>query len=142
MIAFSPLNQRRLQNFRSNKRGWYSFLIFTFLFLVSLFGDFIANDKPLLIKFNNHFYFPIISIYPEIIFGGDFETEADYRDPFVQNLINKKGWMVWPIIPYSYNTIIRDLDIPAPAPPSIEHHMHHCTFTCTCACTCTCTYIT
>ena len=106
MISISPLNKRRLNNFRSNKRGWYSFQIFTLLFFVSLFGDFIANDKPLLIKFNNEFYFPVISSYPETIFGGDFETEADYRDPYVKNLINEKGWMVWPIIPFSYNTII------------------------------------
>ena len=118
MISISPLNKRRLNNFRSNKRGWYSFQIFTLLFFVSLFGDFIANDKPLLIKFNNEFYFPVISSYPETIFGGDFETEADYRDPYVKNLINEKGWMVWPIIPFSYNTIIRDLEVPAPAPPS------------------------
>ena len=118
MIALSPLNQRRLQNFKSNKRGWYSFWIFTFLFIISLFGDFIANDKPLLIKFDNHFYFPIFSSYPETIFGGDFETEADYRDPYVRNLIIKNGWMIWPIIPYSYDTIIRDLVVPVPAPPS------------------------
>ena len=118
MIAISPLNQRRFFNFRSNKRGWYSFLIFIFLFFVSLLGDFVANDKPLIVKFNNYFYFPIISSYPETKFGGDFETEADYRDPYVQNLINDQGWMIWPIIPYSYNTIIRDLDVPAPAPPS------------------------
>ena len=118
MITLSPLNQRRLHNFRSNKRGWYAFLVFSFLFLASLFGNFIANDKPLLVKFNNDYYFPIISSYPETIFGGDFETETDYRDPYVQNLINEKGWIVWPIIPYSYNTIIRDLEVPAPAPPS------------------------
>ena len=118
MTSLSPLNQRRLRNFRSNKRGWYSFLIFTLLFLVSLFGDFIANDKPLLVKFNNHFYFPIFFSYPETMFGGDFETETDYRDPYVQNLINEKGGIVWPIIPYSYDTIIRDLEVPAPAPPS------------------------
>ena len=118
MMTLSPLNKRRLQNFRSNKRGWYSFWIFTFLFIISLFGDFIANDKPLLIRFDNHFYFPIFSYYPETMFGGDFETETDYHDPYVQNLINEKGSIVWPIIPYSYNTIIRDLEVPAPAPPS------------------------
>lgn len=118
MMTLSPLNKRRLQNFRSNKRGWYSFWIFTFLFIISLFGDFIANDKPLLVRFDNHFYFPIFSYYPETMFGGDFETETDYHDPYVQNLINEKGSIVWPIIPYSYNTIIRDLEVPAPAPPS------------------------
>ena len=118
MMTLSPLNKRRLQNFRSNKRGWYSFWIFTFLFIISLFGDFIANDKPLLVRFDNHFYFPIFSYYPETMFGGDFETETDYHDPYVQNLINENGRIMWPIIPYSYNTIIRDLEVPAPAPPS------------------------
>ena len=117
-MTLSPLNKRRLDNFKSNKRGWYSFLIFTFLFLVSIFADFIANEKPLLIKYQNQIYLPIINEYSETTFGGDFETEADYRDPFVKDLINNNGWMIWPIIPYSYDTIIRDLAVPAPAPPS------------------------
>ena len=120
-MNLTPLNKRRLDNFKSNKRGWYSFLIFSFLFLVSIFADFIANEKPLLIKYENQIYLPIINEYPEITFGGDFETEADYRDPYVKNLINNNGWMIWPIIPYSYDTIIRDLDVPAPAPPSKEN---------------------
>ena len=117
-MTLSPLNKRRLDNFKSNKRGWYSFLIFTFLFLVSIFADFIANEKPLLIKYQNQIYLPIINEYSETTFGGDFETEADYRDPFVKDLINNNGWMIWPIIPYAYDTIIRDLAVPAPAPPS------------------------
>ncbi len=117
-MTLSPLNKRRLDNFKSNKRGWYSFCIFTLLFLISIFADFIANEKPLLIKYNNQIYFPVIKEYSETLFGGDFETEADYRDPYVKELINNNGWMIWPIIPYTYNTIIRDLAIPAPAPPS------------------------
>ena len=117
-MKLSPLNKRRLQNFQSNKRGFYSFWIFSFLFIVSIFADFIANDKPLLIKFDQEYYFPIINDYPETIFGGDFETEADYRDPYVIKLIEDKGWIIMPLIPYTYNTIIRDLDVPAPAPPS------------------------
>ena len=117
-MTLSPLNKRRLDNFKSNKRGWYSFMIFTFLFLVSIFADFIANEKPLLIKYQNQIYLPIINEYTETTFGGDFETEADYRDPFVKDLINNNGWMIWPIIPYAYDTIIRDLAVPAPAPPS------------------------
>ena len=117
-MTLSLLNKRRLDNFKSNKRGWYSFLIFTFLFLVSIFADFIANEKPLLIKYQNQIYLPIIIEYAETAFGGDFETEADYRDPFVKDLINNNGWMIWPIIPYAYDTIIRDLAVPAPAPPS------------------------
>ena len=117
-MKLSPLNKRRLQNFKSNKRGFYSFWIFSFLFIVSIFADFIANDKPLLIKFDQEYYCPIINEYPETIFGGDFETEADYRDPYVIKLIEDKGWIIMPLIPYTYNTIIRDLDVPAPAPAS------------------------
>ena len=117
-MQLSPLNQRRFNNFKSNKRGWYSFWIFSFLFLISIFADFIANDKPLLVRYDNSFYLPIIHAYPETIFGGDFETEADYRDPYVKHLITSDGWIIMPIIPYSYNTIIRDLNAPAPAPPS------------------------
>ena len=117
-MTLSPLNKRRLDNFKSNKRGWYSFWIFTLLFLISIFANFIANEKPLLIKYNNQIYFPIFNKYSETTFGGDFETEADYRDPYVKVLINNNGWMIWPIIPYTYDTIIRDLTVPAPAPPS------------------------
>ena len=118
MKKLSPLNQRRLDNFVSNKRGLYSFWIFFILFIISLFADFIANEKPLLVNYQNKFYYPILQSYPETTFGGDFETEADYRDPFVKNLINESGWMIMPIIPYKYNTIIRDIDSPAPSPPS------------------------
>ena len=87
-------------------------------FLFSIFANFIANDKPLLVKYNTNYYFPIFQSISETTFGGDFETEADYRDPYVKNLINSKGWMIMPIIPYSYNTIIRNIDVPAPSPPS------------------------
>ena len=117
-MKLSKLNQRRLYNFKANKRGYYSFWIFSILFIVSLFADFIANEKPLLIKHNENFYYPIFSYYSETTFGGDFETEADYRDPYVKNLINENGWMIMPIIPYSYDTIIRDLYSPAPSAPS------------------------
>jgi len=117
-MNLSPLNKRRLQNFKSNKRGLYSFWIFSFLFLVSIFADFISNDKPLLINYKNNYYIPIIQSYSETTFGGDFETEADYLDPYVKKLINDQGWIIMPIIPFSYNTIIRDLNTPAPSPPS------------------------
>ncbi len=117
-MKISTLNKRRLNNFISNKRGLYSFVIFTFLFIVSIFADFIANDKPLLVKYNSGFYFPIFKSYSETVFGGDFETEADYRDPFVKDLIDSKGWFIMPIIPYSYDTIIRDINAPVPSPPS------------------------
>jgi microcin C transport system permease protein len=121
MKKLSPLNKRRLNNFVKNKRGLYSFWIFFILFMISLFADFIANEKPLLVKYENEFYYPILQSYSETTFGGDFETEADYRDPFVKNLITSSGWMIMPIIPYKYNTIIRDIDSPAPSPPSIKN---------------------
>ncbi len=118
MKKLSKLNQRRLNNFKNNKRGYYSFWIFSLIFIISLFANFIANEKPLLVKYNSNFYYPIFSFYSETTFGGDFETEADYKDPYVKNLIEENGWMIMPIIPYSYNTIIRDLSTPAPSPPS------------------------
>jgi microcin C transport system permease protein len=117
-VRVSRLNARRLANFRANRRGYVSLYIFTFLFVASLLADVIANDKPLLIQYDGHFYFPILQSYPETTFGGDFPTEADYTDPFVMDLIREKGWAVWPIIPFSYNTVIRDLPTPAPSPPS------------------------
>ena len=121
MINISPLNKRRLNNFIANKRGFYSFWIFTILFVVSLFANFVANDKPLILKYNSSYYFPILQSYTETTFGGDFETEADYRDPYVINLINSSGWLIMPVIPYSYNTIIRDIDRPAPSPPNVKN---------------------
>ncbi len=117
-MKLSKLNKRRLDNFKNNKRGYFSFWIFSVLFIISLFADFIANEKPLLVKYNSNFYYPIFSYYSETVFGGDFETEADYKDPYVVNLIKDDGWIIMPIIPFSYNTIIRDLKVPAPSPPS------------------------
>lgn len=120
-MALSPLTQRRLKQFKANKRGYVSFWIFSVLFILSLFAEFITNDKPLLVQYDNAYYCPIFDEYPETTFGGDFETEANYRDPFVQDLINAKGWMIWPLIPYSYNTVNYNLPVPAPAPPSKEN---------------------
>lgn len=117
-MALSPLNQRRLANFRANRRGWWSLWIFTVLLVLSLGAELIANDKPLLLRYQGHFYFPVFVSYPETDFGGFLETEADYRDPEVAQLIDEHGWMVWPPIPYSYDTVIRDLGVPAPSPPS------------------------
>ena len=117
----SPINQRRWRNFKANSRGYWSLWIFLLLFIISLFSEFIANDKPLLISFKGELLTPVFSFFPETKFGGDFETEADYRDPFVQELIEKDGWIVWPPIRYSYDTINLDLKVPAPAPPSAEN---------------------
>jgi microcin C transport system permease protein len=117
----SPINRRRLDNFRANRRGYWSLWIFLFLFLISLLAEFLANDKPIFIQYDGHFFFPIVVSYPETIFGGDFETEAEYSDPEVQNLIGKKGWSIWPLIPYSYDTVIWDLPTPAPSPPTAQN---------------------
>ena len=117
-MKISPLNKRRLENFILNKRGLYSLWIFSFLLIISIFANFICNDKPLLVKYKNTYYFPVIINYSETFFGGDFETEADYRDPYVKKLINDQGWLIMPLVPYTYDTIIRNLEVPAPSPPS------------------------
>jgi len=115
----SPLNHRRLHHFRSNRRGYISLYLFGLLFITTLFAEVIANDKPLLVSFDGELYFPLIHAYPETTFGGDFETETDYRDPYVKDLIDAKGWMLWPPIPYSYDTI--NLNRPSLSPPNGEN---------------------
>ena len=115
----SPINKRRWQNFKRNKRGWWSFWIFLALFVVSLFAEFIANDKPLLVSYESHWYYPVFTNYPETKFGGEFETEADYRDPYLAKLIaDKGGYMIFPPIRYNYSTHNLDLPTPAPSPPT------------------------
>ncbi len=117
-MTMSPIARRRLKQFRTNKRGFYSLWFFLFLFVFCLMAEFIANDKPLLLGFKGNLYFPVFVSYPETEFGGYFETEADYRDQFVQELIEEDGWMLWPPIRFSYDTINYDLKQAAPAPPS------------------------
>lgn len=121
-FVLSPINHRRWQNFKANRRGFWSLWIFLALFTLTLFAEFIANDKPLLVLYEGDYYLPIFTAYPETAFAGDFETEADYRDPYVQALITDKGGSLWwPPVRYSYNTINLDLPVPAPAPPSAEN---------------------
>jgi microcin C transport system permease protein len=114
----TPLTRRRLDSFCRNRRGFWSLWIFLAVFLVTLFAEFIADDRPILVRFDGAWYFPVFVDYPETTFGGEFPTVADYRDPVVQKLIAAKGWMLWPPIPFSYNTINYDLPSPAPSPPS------------------------
>jgi microcin C transport system permease protein len=120
-MPISRLSRRRLDNFKRNRRGFWSLWIFLALFLGSLPAEFVANDNPLLISYKGALFFPVLKAYPETAFGGEFETEADYRDPFVAKLIEADGWMVWPPIPYSYRTINYNLGRPAPSPPSADN---------------------
>jgi len=114
----SPINQRRWDAFFDNQRAAWSLYIFLAVFFVSLFSECIANDKPILVSYDGALYVPIFRSYPETQFNGDFDTEADYSDPYVIDLINRKGWMLWPLIPFSYDTHIGDLPTPAPSPPT------------------------
>ncbi|WP_171240221.1 ABC transporter permease [Ruegeria sp. HKCCA5491] len=144
-MALSPLNQRRWRNFRRNGRAFWSLIIFSILFGLSLFAEFIANDKPILVKYRGEFYMPVFNFYAETEFGGDFQTEAIYRDPEVRCLIDsggleqcfddpegiieqidagtfqaegfERGWAIWPLIPYSFNTSV-DRPGAAPLPPN------------------------
>ena len=141
-MALSPLNQRRWRNFKANRRAWWSLWLFALLFGLSLFAELLANDKPLLVSHKGELYTPFLTFYPETAFGGDFRTEANYREPEVQCLIVAQGspdcwddpegvlataqqgadagWMLWAPIPYSYNTI-NDLGRAAPSPPDARH---------------------
>ncbi len=118
-FTLTPINLRRWQNFKANRRGYWALWVFIVLFVASLGAEFIANDKPFFISFDGKFFFPAVIDYPETAFGGDFETAADYRDPYLQKLIAEKGgFMLWPPIRYSYNTHNLDLPTPAPSPPT------------------------
>ena len=147
--VLSPLNQRRWRNFRANSRAFWSLVLFALLFGLSLFAEFLANDRPILIRYQGAFYTPIFHFYPETEFGGDFKTEAVYRDPEVRCLIVsggledcfddpsgviaevqatgsfagqpvQRGWILWPPIPFSYNTV-SDIDGTAPSAPDAQH---------------------
>jgi microcin C transport system permease protein len=118
-FTLTPINRRRWEHFKANRRGYWSLWLFLFLFIASLFAEFIANDKPYYVSFEGHSYFPGLVNYPETAFGGDFETAADYRDPFLQKLIaDKDGYMLWPPIRFSYDTHNLDLPTPAPSKPT------------------------
>ena len=130
-MKFSPLtqrgnspaqriNQRFLRRFWDNRRARYSFIIFLFMFVVSLFAEFIANDKPLYISYNGKNYWPVFVRYPEKEFGGYFDTEADYKDSFMQDIISKSR-VVWPVVRFKYDTIHYATETPPPAPPSLQN---------------------
>ena len=115
----TPLTQRRLANFRANRRGWYSLWIFAALFLMTLFAEFIANDRPLVARVDGHWFVPVLVDYAESdIIPDGLPTEADWHDPVLREEVEARGWMLWPAIPYAHATVVRDLGRPAPAPPS------------------------
>jgi microcin C transport system permease protein len=117
LLKLSPLNERRLKNFKANRRGYWSFWIFLVLFVVTLFAEFLANDRPIVAMYKGKLLFPVFVNYPEEKFGG-FLAETDYRASVIADEINAHGWMVWPPIRFSYNTHNLDLPVPAPSPPT------------------------
>ncbi|NBQ39602.1 MAG: ABC transporter permease [Alphaproteobacteria bacterium] len=117
LLRLSPINARRIENFKSNRRGFWSLWIFLILFIVCLFAEFIANDRPIIVSYKGEILVPVFIDYPEEKFGG-FLAETDYRDPVIRDEINANGFAIWPIIRFASNTINLDLPSPAPAPPT------------------------
>ena len=119
--SLSPINRRRVAIFRRNRRAFCSLILFAVLFVVCICAELIANDKPIILSYKHQLYFPVFKYYPETTFGGDFETEANFQDPYIKSLITEDGWIVWPLIPYSYNTHISNLSQSAPSPPDTSN---------------------
>ena len=117
VLGLSPLNRRRWQSFAANRRGYWSFWLFVVLFVVSLFAEFLANDRPIVARYKGELIYPIVRDYPEETFGG-FLAVTDYRDPVILKEIAENGWAIWPPIRFSYNTHNLDLPVPAPSPPT------------------------
>ena len=113
--------KNRLNTLKKNKRAYWSLLLFCAIFVLSLVSELIANDKPIVLSYKGELFYPIFRTYNDIDFGGDFPTEANYKDPLIAKNINENGWMLMPIIPFSYNTVDYDVDKPTPTPPSKRH---------------------
>ena len=120
-IKLSPIVKRRVLSFKKNRRAFFSLWIFLGVFVLSLVAELVANDKPLVLSYKGELYFPIVKNYDEITFGGDFPTKADYRDAYIVKNIEENGWIVMPLIPFSFNTVDYELDEPTPARPSFRH---------------------
>ena len=116
-----PVTRRRLQQFRANRRAWYSLLVFGTLFAISLFAELLANNRPILIRYDGAFYSPVFRDYPETTFGGDLPGNADYSEKEIVQSIQAKGWILWPLIPYRYSTIAKGNDRQSLLPPSLAH---------------------
>ncbi|MBF0182876.1 MAG: ABC transporter permease [Magnetococcales bacterium] len=120
----SPLIRRRWNRFKAHRRGYYSLWLFALLLLISMGAELLANDKPLLIRYQGELFFPLLKSYPETLFGGDFATEADYRDPYILTRLQQApNWVIFPVIPYSFASIDSQLQHPAPAPPDQHHYL-------------------
>lgn len=117
----SPMMQARIKRFKQHRLGYASLILFAVIFSLSMAAEFIANDKPLVVKYQQSYYFPVFKSYPETTFGGVFETEADYQDPVVKQLIEEQGWAIWPVIPFSASTPNYALQVPFPTPPSDQN---------------------
>ncbi|MBI0274338.1 ABC transporter permease subunit [Hafnia alvei] len=120
-MKLNPINQARWQRFKTNRRGYWSMWIFLLVFIMSLGSELIANDKPLLLRYDQHWYTPFFVNYPETTFGGDFKTATDYQDPLIRSNIEQHGWAIWAPIRYSYNSINFATEVPFPSPPSAQH---------------------
>ena len=119
MINFSQETKKKWINFKKRRRSYYSAVLLLVFFLVSLFANFYSNPKPFMVKSDEEFYFPIFKVYPETTFGGIFETETEYSDPFIKETFNKKGnWAVYPPIRWDYKAINFDPSLQHPSPPS------------------------
>lgn len=120
-MALSPVTIRRIKAFKANKRALWSLRLFLLIFIISIFADVIANDRPVVVKYNGVLYYPFLKSYPETTFGGYFGTEPDYSESYVKDIITKRGWIAWPLIKYRYDTINYDLAEPAPSPPNLKN---------------------
>ncbi|WP_310598906.1 ABC transporter permease [Desulfobulbus sp.] len=120
----ASLGRRRWSRFKRNRRGYYSLLIFLVLFGISLFAEVLSNDKPLLVRYEDQYYCPLWRMYPETVFGGDFETETDYSDPYIRERLSEgNNFAIFPLNPHSFNSINQSLDRPTPAPPSHDNYL-------------------
>lgn len=120
-MKLNQINQARWQRFKTNRRGYWSMWIFLLVFIMSLGSELIVNDKPLLLRYDQHWYTPFLVNYPETTFGGDFKTATDYQDPLIRSNIEQHGWAIWAPIRYSYNSINFATEVPFPSPPSAQH---------------------
>ena len=118
----TPLNRRRWANFRANRRGYVSLWLFGLLFGVTLFAEVLANDRPIVARVEGRWFFPVLTEYAESdILSDGFPTTADWRDPVLVAEVERRGWAVWPAVPYRFDTVVRDLGVPAPSPPSARN---------------------